>query len=28
LISKDMAVNYNIIKFRQCLIVKGYMLMS
>jgi hypothetical protein len=28
LISKDMAVNYNIMKFRQCLIEKGYVLLS
>ncbi len=28
LISKDMAVNYNILKFRQCLIEKGYVLLS
>jgi hypothetical protein len=28
LISKDMAVNYNIMKFRQCLIQKGYVLLS
>ena len=27
-VSKDMAVNYNIIKFRQCLIEKGYVLLS
>jgi len=27
-VSKDMAVNYNIMKFRQCLIEKGYMLLS
>ena len=28
LISKDMAANYNIIKFRECLIQKGYVLLS
>ena len=28
LISKDMAANYNILKFRQCLIQKGYVLLS
>jgi hypothetical protein len=28
LISKDMDVNYNIMKFRQCLIEKGYVLLS
>ena len=28
LISKDMAVNYNIMKLRQCLIQKGYVLLS
>ena len=28
LISNDMAVNYNILKFRQCLIEKGYVLLS
>jgi len=28
LISKDMAANYNILKFRQCLIEKGYVLLS
>jgi uncharacterized protein YceK len=28
LISKDMAVNYNIMKFRHCLIEKGYVLLS
>ena len=28
LISKDMAVNYDIMKFRQCLIEKGYVLLS
>ena len=28
LISKDMAVNYNILKFRECLIQKGYVLLS
>ncbi len=28
LISKYMAVNYNILKFRQCLIEKGYVLLS
>ena len=28
LISNDMAVNYNILKFRQCLIKKGYVLLS
>ena len=27
-VSKDMAVNYNIMKFRQCLIEKGYVLLS
>jgi hypothetical protein len=27
-VSKDMAVNYNILKFRQCLIEKGYVLLS
>ena len=27
-VSKDMAVNYNIVKFRQCLIEKGYVLLS
>ena len=26
--SKDMSVNYNILKFRQCLIEKGYVLLS
>ena len=26
--SKDMAQNYNIMKFRQCLIQKGYVLLS
>ena len=26
--SKDMAANYNIIKFRECLIQKGYVLLS
>ena len=28
LISKDMAQNYNILMFRQCLIQKGYVLLS
>jgi len=28
LISKDMAVNYNIMKLRLCLIEKGYVLLS
>jgi uncharacterized protein YceK len=28
LISKDMAANYNILKFRECLIQKGYILLS
>ena len=28
LISKDMAVHYNILKFRECLIQKGYVLLS
>jgi hypothetical protein len=28
LISKDMAVNYNILMFRKCLIAKGYVLLS
>lgn len=28
LVSKDMAVNYNILMFRQCLIEKGYVLLS
>ena len=28
LISKDMAMNFNILKFRQCLIEKGYVLLS
>ena len=27
-VSKDMAVNYNILMFRQCLIEKGYVLLS
>ena len=27
-VSKDMASNYNITKFRQCLIEKGYVLLS
>ena len=27
-VSKDMAVNYNILMFRQCLIQKGYVLLS
>ena len=27
-VSKDMTSNYNIVKFRQCLIEKGYMLLS
>ena len=27
-VSKDMTVNYNIVKFRQCLIEKGYVLLS
>ena len=27
-VSKDMAVNYNIMKFRQCLIENGYVLLS
>ena len=27
-VSKEMAVNYNIMKFRQCLIEKGYVLLS
>ena len=27
-VSKDRAVNYNIMKFRQCLIQKGYVLLS
>jgi len=28
LISKDMAANYNILKFRECLIQNGYVLLS
>ena len=28
LISKDMAMNFNILKFRECLIQKGYVLLS
>ena len=27
-VSKDMAVNYNVVKFRECLIQKGYVLLS
>ena len=27
-VSKDMTSNYNIVKFRQCLIEKGYVLLS
>ena len=27
-VSRDMTSNYNIVKFRQCLIEKGYMLLS
>lgn len=27
-VSKEMYVNYNIVKFRQCLIEKGYVLLS
>jgi len=27
-VSKDMASNYNILKFRECLIQKGYVLLS
>ena len=27
-VSKDMTVNYNILMFRQCLIQKGYVLLS
>ena len=27
-VSKDMTSNYNIVKFRQCLIEKGYILLS
>ena len=28
LISKDMAMNYNILMFKQCLVGKGYVLLS